>query len=288
MQLSRSATCTVRCRINTACCREETHASTLFVRGKSPFHLHLHSQLGHTQGFRPLQELPRIRARISGWWGLCSLLPPTPRQPAQSGSACILLPRACRKPQRVEKPQGRNKPANSFRSPVRNSTMSSSAEADALLCPRGRASPVLGSRPMPSVCLEVPVDPQTSPGRTHTHWADAWHSKSPGAEIRCTSRAAGGGREGNCLEGSAPVSTASSPARKHPRASYSTSSRGICWETKHAGRKGLGFSSLSSLYRAARPALLAERQVRLSPWQRLLAAELDAIWGTSSEKSVLE
>lgn len=39
---------------------------------------------------------------------------------------------------------------------------------------------------------------------------------------------------------------------------------------------------------AAHSVLLAEGQVRLNlPWQKLLTAELNALWGTSSEKSVL-
>lgn len=123
-----------------------------------------------------MQELPSIRAGISCWWGLWSPLPPRPAR-----SVCILLPETCGKPQCMEKPQGWNKAANSFHSSVRNSTGSSGAVADALFCPRGRALLMLSHHPMPSLFLVAPVDPRTSPSRTCTHWADAWHGGFPSA-----------------------------------------------------------------------------------------------------------
>lgn len=102
-------------------------------------------------------------------------------EPTPPAKRAILLPGACGKPQHVEKPQGWNKPTNSFRSTVRNSTRTSGDAADAPLCPRGCASPMLGSCLMPSLCLVAPVDPQISPSRTQTCWDDVLHSESPGA-----------------------------------------------------------------------------------------------------------
>lgn len=77
----------ISCQIKTVCSRENAPASIPAGKGggKSPFSLH--SQQGHTQGFPLLQELPSVRAGISCWWGLLSLL--VLSQPAQHSSSSL-------------------------------------------------------------------------------------------------------------------------------------------------------------------------------------------------------
>lgn len=75
------------------------------------------------------------------------------------------------------------------------------------------------------------------------------------------------------------------PSVLHPAPSLSSMPNQLQRERKHADF--LGFSSLSSLYRSAHPAWLAEGQVWLSPQQGLLADELKVLWGKQQGKNQL-
>lgn len=72
------------------------------------------------------------------------------------------------------------------------------------------------------------------------------------------------------------------PSVLHPGPSLISMPNQLQRERKHADF--LGFSSLSSFYRAAHPAWLAEGQVWLSPQQGLLADELKVLWGNQQGK----
>lgn len=72
------------------------------------------------------------------------------------------------------------------------------------------------------------------------------------------------------------------PSVLHPAASLSSIPSQLQRQRNHADF--LGFSSLSSVYRAVHPSLLVEGQIWLSPRQGLLADELRVLWGNQQGK----